>query len=67
MKKISLTLVGLMTSALFAHNVGEHGTGSEGILHYLTEWHHGGQLWIVAALMVLGTSCFMIMNKRSGR
>ena len=65
MKKTSmLFLTAFLEQALLAHNLGEHGTGAEGLLHYLTEWHHGGPLWIAACLL-LGLGAFYFKKTKT--
>ena len=51
---ILLTAVFLGELPLIAHNLGEHGSGHEGVWHYLTEWHHGGFLWVLGGISLLG-------------
>ena len=46
-----------------AHNINHHNASSESLLHYFTEWHHGGPFWIIGALFVLAGFLFFKKTK----
>ena len=66
-KLLAIFLATFFGQAIQAHNIGDHGTGTEGLLHYLTEWHHGGPLWLVAGLLLVVGALYFKKIKTQGK